>query len=159
MLEFGAVTGVSFEVVSLAIVDGAAGGAAEVAVGVSTTGSSAITAGGLRASTSIGTSGLTTGGATRFGVTTMGSLRLRLANVSTLGVASAAALGSCLSISCWSPTGCLLPSLLASVCVKVDDIQYISYDSTSMETGHTSVVRYDTNMQHFGLPMNRVYTM
>ena len=41
----------------------------------------------------------------------------------TLGVASAAALGSCLSISCWSPTGCLLPSLLASVCVKVDDIE------------------------------------
>ena len=164
MLEIGAVTGVSFEVafvVSLGIVDGAVlGGAAEVAIEVATTGSSGISAGGLRASTSInGASGLTTGGATHFGVTTMGSLRLRLANVSTLGVASTAALGSCLSISCWSPTGCLLPSLVASVCIKVDDIQYTSYDSTSMETGHTSVVRYDTNMQHFGLPMNRVYTM
>ena len=163
MLELGDVTGVSFEVafvVCLEIVDGAVlGRAVAVAVGVTTTGFSGITAGGLQTSTSIGTSGITTGGATHFGVTTMGSLRLRLANVSTLGVASATALGSCLSISCWSLTGCLLPSLLASVYKKVDDIQYISYDSTSMETGHTSVVRYDTNMQHFGLPMNRVYTM
>ena len=132
MLEVGAATGVSFGVafgVSLGIVDGAVlGRAAEVVIEVAT--SSGITAGGLRASTSIGVSGITTGGATRFGVTTMGSLRQMLANVSTLGIASAAALGSCLSISCWSFTGCLLPSLVASVYIKVDDIQYTSYHST-----------------------------
>ena len=28
-----------------------------------------------------------------------------------------------------------------------------------METGHTSVVRYDTNTQHFELPMNYISTI